>query len=101
MAAIALRTLAAGTIACLMTACVAGEICNFFFFLHIYTQIRSEIIATYALCGFSNIASIGVVLGGLGPMAKSRVPDMSKVAIRALVAGTIACLMTACIAGEV
>ena len=34
-------------------------------------------------------------------MAKSRVPDMSKVAIRALVAGTIACLMTACIAGEV
>ena len=105
MAAIALRTLAAGTIACLMTACVAGEICNLFvvvfFFQHIYTQIRSEIIATYALCGFSNIASIGVVLGGLGPMAKSRVPDMSKVAIRALVAGTIACLMTACIAGEV
>ena len=73
----------------------------FFFFLHIYTQIRSEIIATYALCGFSNIASIGVVLGELGPMAESRVPDMSKVAIRALVAGTIACLMTACIAGEV
>ncbi|XP_074626098.1 solute carrier family 28 member 3-like isoform X2 [Acropora palmata] len=62
-------------------------------------SIRSEIIATYALCGFSNIASIGVVLGELGPMAESRVPDMSKVAIRALVAGTIACLMTACIAG--
>ena len=46
MAAIALRTLAAGTIACLMTACVAGEICNlfvvvffFFFFLtHLYTD---------------------------------------------------------------
>lgn len=43
MAAIALRTLVAGTIACLMTACVAGEICNlfavaFFFFTHLYTD---------------------------------------------------------------
>ena len=34
-------------------------------------------------------------------MAQSRIPDMSKVAVRALVAGTIACFMTACIAGEV
>ena len=64
-------------------------------------QFRSEIIATYALCGFANIGSIGVVLDGLGPMAPSRIPDMSKVVVRALFAGTVACFMTACVAGEV
>ena len=63
-------------------------------------QIRSEIIATYALCGFANFSSIGIQIGGMGPLAPSRKTDMAKVAIRALVAGTIACFMTACIAGE-
>ncbi|RMX60525.1 hypothetical protein pdam_00001440, partial [Pocillopora damicornis] len=62
-------------------------------------SIRSEIISTYALCGFANLSSVGVVLGGLGPMAPSRVPDMSKIAIRTLIAGTVACFMTACVAG--
>ncbi|XP_022781914.1 solute carrier family 28 member 3-like isoform X2 [Stylophora pistillata] len=62
-------------------------------------SIRAEIITTYALCGFANMSSVGVVLGGLGPMAPSRVPDMSKIAVRALVAGTVACFMTACVAG--
>ncbi|XP_072165400.1 solute carrier family 28 member 3-like [Diadema setosum] len=60
---------------------------------------RSEVIATYALCGFANIGSIGIVLGGLIPMAPERKKDMTAVAIRALVAGTVACFMTACIAG--
>lgn len=69
--------------------------------LYFIQQIRSEIITTYALCGFANMASIGVQLGGLGPMAPSRVPDMSRVAVRALIAGTVACFMTACVAGEV
>jgi nucleoside permease NupC len=63
-------------------------------------QIRSEIIATYALCGFANMGSVGVQLGGLGPMAPHRVGEMSKLALRALVAGTIACFMTACVAGK-
>lgn len=63
-------------------------------------QIRAEIITTYALCGFANLASIGVQLGGLGPIAPERIPDMSRVAVRALVAGTIACFMTACVAGK-
>ncbi|XP_048577915.1 solute carrier family 28 member 3-like [Nematostella vectensis] len=62
-------------------------------------KICSEIISTYALCGFANLGSIGVQLGGLGPMAPHRVTDMSKIAIRALFAGTIACFMTACVAG--
>lgn len=47
------------------------------------------------------MASMGVQLGGLGPMAPNRIPDMSRVAVRALIAGTIACFMTACVAGEV
>lgn len=98
MAKVAMRALFAGTIACFMTACVAGECYNHVF--HIVIQIRSEIISTYALCGFSNLASVGVQLGGLGPMAPQRVPDMSRIAFRALMAGTIACFMTACVAGR-
>ena len=47
------------------------------------------------------MGSIGVVLGGLGPMAPNRIADMSKIAIRTLFAGTVACFMTACVAGEV
>lgn len=98
MAKVAMRALFAGIIACFMTACVAGKCYNYMFYIII--QIRSEIIATYALCGFSNLGSIGVQLGGLGPMAPHRIPDMSKIAFRALLAGTIACFMTACVAGR-
>ncbi|PIK62089.1 putative solute carrier family 28 member 3-like [Apostichopus japonicus] len=64
-----------------------------------YMSIRSEIIATYALCGFSNFSSIGIQLGGLTPMAPERRGDLASVALRALIAGSIACFMTACIAG--
>ena len=100
MATVAFRALVAGTVACFMTACIAGEICDLHV-LYIIQQIRSEIIITYALCGFANIGSMGVMLGGLGPMAPSRIPDMSRIAFRALIAGTVACFMTACVAGEV
>ncbi|XP_071478847.1 solute carrier family 28 member 3-like [Diadema antillarum] len=62
-------------------------------------SLRSEVIATYALCGFANIGSIGIQLGGLTPLAPEKRADLAAVAIRALVAGTIACFMTACIAG--
>ncbi|KFO23061.1 Solute carrier family 28 member 3 [Fukomys damarensis] len=64
-----------------------------------YMSIRSETIATYALCGFANFGSLGIVIGGLTSMAPSRKRDIASGAIRALVAGTIACFMTACIAG--
>ncbi|XP_071826551.1 solute carrier family 28 member 3-like [Apostichopus japonicus] len=64
-----------------------------------YMSIRSEIIATYALCGFSNFSSIGILLGGLTPMAPERRGDLASVALRSLIAGSIACFMTACIAG--
>ncbi|XP_069332432.1 solute carrier family 28 member 3 [Eulemur rufifrons] len=64
-----------------------------------YMSIRSEIIATYALCGFANIGSLGIVIGGLTSIAPSRKRDIASGSVRALIAGTIACFMTACIAG--
>lgn len=60
---------------------------------------RSQAIATYALCGFSNISSIGIQLGGLGAMAPERKSDLAEIGVRALIAGSIACFLTACIAG--
>ena len=62
-------------------------------------QERSVVISTYALCGFSNISSIGIMLGALGAMAPSRKSDLSRIIIRAMIAGNVACFMTACIAG--
>ncbi|XP_075455064.1 solute carrier family 28 member 3 isoform X2 [Ascaphus truei] len=64
-----------------------------------FMSIRSETIATYALCGFANFGSLGITIGGLTSMAPSRKSDIASGAIRAMIAGTIACFMTACIAG--
>uniref|UniRef100_A0A8D2E082 Sodium/nucleoside cotransporter n=1 Tax=Sciurus vulgaris TaxID=55149 RepID=A0A8D2E082_SCIVU len=64
-----------------------------------YMSIRSETIATYALCGFANIGSLGIVIGGLTSIAPCRKRDIASGAVRALIAGTTACFMTACIAG--
>ena len=60
---------------------------------------RSKVIATYALCGFSNPASIGIQIAGLGTMAPKRRGDLARVAFRAFVAGSMACFLTACVAG--
>ncbi len=60
---------------------------------------RSIIIATYALCGFANFGSIGIQLGGIGGIAPERKGDLAKIALRAMIAGTIAAFMTATIAG--
>ena len=60
---------------------------------------RAATIATYALCGFANIGSIGIQIGGIGGIAPNRRADLARISIRAMVAGTLACFMTACIAG--
>ena len=60
---------------------------------------RSIIIATYALCGFANFGSIGIQLGGIGGIAPSRKQDLAKIALKAMIGGTIAAFMTATIAG--
>jgi uncharacterized membrane protein len=56
-------------------------------------------IATYALCGFSNISMIGSQLGILGAMCPRRKAIFAKVVIRALISGCMSCFMTACVAG--
>jgi CNT family concentrative nucleoside transporter len=60
---------------------------------------RSFTIATYALCGFANFSSIGIQIGGIGALAPERRNDLAQLGFRALVAGTFANFMTACIAG--
>lgn len=60
---------------------------------------RATIIATYALCGFSNFSSIGIQIGGIGGMAPDRRADISRLGLRAMIAGSLATFMTACIAG--
>jgi len=59
---------------------------------------RSIVIATYALAGFANFASIGIQIGGIGAMAPSRRDDLARLGVRAMVAGSIATFMTASIA---
>ena len=60
---------------------------------------RSAIISTYALCGFSNFASIGIQLGGIGAMAPERKKDLAKLVTKAMFGGAIASWLTATIAG--
>ena len=60
---------------------------------------RSAIISTYALCGFSNFASIGIQLGGIGAMAPDRKKDLAKLVTKAMFGGALASWLTATIAG--
>jgi CNT family concentrative nucleoside transporter len=60
---------------------------------------RSFTIATFALCGFANFSSIGIQIGGIGALAPDRRDDLAKFGIRAMLAGTMANLMSASIVG--
>jgi CNT family concentrative nucleoside transporter len=60
---------------------------------------RTKVIMTYALSGFANFSSIGIQIGGIGGMAEERRGDLARLGLRAMLAGTLACLMTACVAG--
>jgi CNT family concentrative nucleoside transporter len=62
-------------------------------------SVRSELIASYALCGFANFGSIAIQLGGIGGIAPSRKQDLAKLGIKALIGGSLATFMTATIAG--
>ncbi len=59
---------------------------------------RSRHILTYALCGFANFGSIGIQIGGLGPLAPNKRGSLVKLGMRAMFGGVLACYMTACIA---
>jgi len=60
---------------------------------------KSIIITTYALCGFANFASIGIQIGGISQLAPNQRKNLTELGFKALIGGTIACLMCACIAG--
>ncbi len=60
---------------------------------------RTRTIMTYALCGFANFGSIGIQLGGIGGIAPERRSDLARLGLRAMLGGTLAACMTACVAG--
>lgn len=60
---------------------------------------RSIVILTYALCGFSNFASIGIQIGGIAPLAPSRRHELARLGLKAMIGGALATFMIACIAG--
>lgn len=60
---------------------------------------RSVIIATYALCGFAHFASMSIFIGGLSALVPKRTNELAKYSIKALIAATLACMLTGAIAG--
>jgi CNT family concentrative nucleoside transporter len=58
---------------------------------------RSFIVCTYALCGFSNIMSIAIQIGGLSALSPNRKVDVARLGVKALIGGTLSCFMTASI----
>lgn len=65
----------------------------------LFAEQKSLIMATYILCGFSNFASIGIQIGGIGTLIPNRKGLLSKLGLRALLGGTLACLFTAVMVG--
>jgi len=60
---------------------------------------RASTIAIYALCGFANLPSIAIQIGGLGAMAPERRSEIAALGLRAMTAGALACWLTGAIAG--
>jgi len=95
---------------CLLAGQILGEktvLNEFVAYLHLADLLgqgqalsyRSTVILIYALCGFANFGSIAIQLGGIGGIAPSRRQDLARLGLKAMIAGTIACFMTAAIAG--
>ena len=62
-------------------------------------SFKSVLMCTYGLCGFANIASIGIQVGGIGILIPERKSQLAQFGVRALIGGTLACMMTAVIVG--
>jgi CNT family concentrative nucleoside transporter len=60
---------------------------------------RTVIILTYAMCGFANIVSIGIQIGGIGTLAPNQRENLAALGVKAVIGGTLACYLSACIAG--
>ncbi len=59
---------------------------------------RARVILTYALCGFANIVSIGIQIGGIGALAPARRGELARLGWLALLGGTLSCFLMACVA---
>jgi CNT family concentrative nucleoside transporter len=64
-----------------------------------FTDPRTLIILTYAMCGFANIVSIGIQIGGIGSLAPAQRTNLARLGVKAMIGGTIACYLSACVAG--
>lgn len=62
-------------------------------------SVRTMTILAYALCGFANFSSIGILIGGIGLLAPNKKSDIAKLGLRAVMGGNLAAFMTACVAG--
>lgn len=62
---------------------------------------KSALMSTFALCGFANFASVALLVGGIGQLVPERTPELARLGMRALLAGTLANLMTATVAGAI
>ncbi len=80
---------------------IAGDFLGYLELLKLKDVIsdRSYILAIYALCGFSNLATIGLLVGGVGTLVPERRKDFAKLGLKAMVAGFFASVLTACIVG--
>lgn len=67
----------------------------------IFTDERSILILTYALCGFANIASIGIQVGGISALEKSQRPNLLRYGLRSMFGGMVACYLTAIVASTI
>lgn len=65
----------------------------------VITHPRSIVVTTYALCGFAHVASLAIFVGGIAAIAPEKTSALAKVGLRSFIAATLACLMTACVAG--
>lgn len=64
-----------------------------------YSDPRTLVIMTYALCGFANFVSIGIQVGGIGAIAPNQRETLARLGVKAMVGSSIACFLTACVAG--
>jgi CNT family concentrative nucleoside transporter len=80
---------------------VVNEFVAYVNFVDIRSQLsnHTQVVLTFALCGFANLSSIAMMLGGLGSLAPGRRHDIARMGLKAVVAGTLASLMSAVLAG--
>lgn len=81
------------------TRLVVNEFVSYLELARMDVSPRAYVIATYAFCGFANFGSIAIQIGGISTIAPSRRADLARLGLRAMLAGTLASFLTACVAG--